>query len=96
MANTEWFSYFLASSTEFLEPIESDHRPLIVSICSDTVVKKALKKFYGKEGFKETVMDEWLKFPMEMDLQTKLRQTRRHIAHWKRINRSNRMEKFQS
>lgn len=35
LANSEWLASYPASTSEFLEPVESDHRPLIVTICSE-------------------------------------------------------------
>lgn len=40
MANSEWFSVYPSSTAEFLEPIESDHRPFVIDICSETRIKK--------------------------------------------------------
>ncbi|XP_010436852.1 PREDICTED: uncharacterized protein LOC104720672 [Camelina sativa] len=53
--NTEWFSYFPASTAEFLEPIESDHRPIVVDILTETRVKRGMfrydRRLADREGF---------------------------------------------
>ncbi|KAL1218824.1 hypothetical protein V5N11_033096 [Cardamine amara subsp. amara] len=87
LANTEWFSYYTVVEAKFLELVESDHRPLLVNICSETQVKRGLfrydKRLFSREGFKEFIEAEWDQIPDTLALLSKLKRIRKKISQWK-------------
>lgn len=92
-ANSEWLSVYPASEGEFLEPIKSDHHPLIVKIMSTTPVKRGLfrydKRLWEKEGFKEEIKQEWDSLPFQSSVSSKITSLRKSISRWKRKHLTN-------
>jgi len=98
LVNIEWLTQFPASHMEFLELIESDHRPIITTITSDFEQQHNQFCFDGRvvdrDGFSDAIRGSWNKrFDNHDDtLRARLTECRRAISQWKRRHRSNAQE----
>lgn len=92
MSNDQWLDKYPASTTEFLEFGESDHRPLVTYI-SDVVEERRGYFHYdsrmiNKEGFRDAVLSGWNSnhdYPTRLSLHHRLAKSRKHISLWKKI-----------
>ncbi|KAL1217978.1 hypothetical protein V5N11_030924 [Cardamine amara subsp. amara] len=95
LANDEWRATYPASEGEYLELIESDHRPAIIKI--RRTIDKRPKPFYfdarlcQKPEIKEIVKECWTqrRFGSKPTIQEKIKECRREISVWKRENPTN-------
>uniref|UniRef100_A0A494G9K2 Reverse transcriptase domain-containing protein n=1 Tax=Solanum lycopersicum TaxID=4081 RepID=A0A494G9K2_SOLLC len=98
LVNNEWLTQFPASHMEFLELIESDHRPVITTITSDFEQKHNQFCFDGRmverDGFSDAVRRGWDRriFHQDDNLRSRLTACRREISQWKMRYRSNAQE----
>lgn len=63
LVNSEWKTLYSASTTEFLELAESDHRPLIVTIEYEAIKRRGQfcydKWMFRYEAFSDIVISHW-------------------------------------
>jgi len=90
LVNNEWLAEHPASHSEFLEFIESDHRPVITTISNDFTPRQG--QFYfdsrmiGQDGFNDAVKMGW-KLRMRghhEGIGSRLKNCRTEISKWKR------------
>ncbi|KAG7599040.1 Reverse transcriptase domain [Arabidopsis suecica] len=94
LGNEDWHTIFSHTNVEYLKLWGSDHRPLLASIQNSP--PRAFKQFFfdkrwlGKPGFKESVVEGW-NFPsLEGGLFTqRIKNCRRSISKWKKSNSTN-------
>lgn len=95
MANDEWNSMFPASEVEYLELIESDHRPAIIKIQRQTEVgpKPFLfdARLCNRQELNEIVRKCWSQdmYTDSNSVQRKLKESRAQISKWRRKNNTN-------
>lgn len=95
VGNEDWHQNVSHTDVEYLLRWGSDHRPVLVRIKSkDGRGRKCFKfdkRWFGKEGFIDTVKQGW--GPVDSDepsqLYEKIGNCRRAISNWKRCNPSN-------
>ncbi|XP_019093318.1 PREDICTED: uncharacterized protein LOC109129511 [Camelina sativa] len=99
LTNTEWFATFSASMSTFIEPIESDHRPVIIDLQSDTRVKKGLFRYdhrlVERAGFLQAMKEDWNRLSSLRSFSDKLKFLRTNISKWKQSNVTNSAEEIQ-
>lgn len=95
MANSQWLDQYPASTTEFLEFGESDHRPLVTFI-SELVEEQRGSFHYdsrmiNKDGFQEAVIRGWNRQTNTSNnfLSQRITQCRKQISMWKKENQIN-------
>lgn len=95
MANDYWRATYPASEVEYLEMIESDHRPAIIRIRRTT--EQGFKPFQfdtrltGIPEFEEVICQSWNKHMQnnEGTVYERIKICRREISAWKRSNATN-------
>ncbi|XP_010501715.1 PREDICTED: uncharacterized protein LOC104779013 [Camelina sativa] len=100
MDNNEWLDQYPTSHVEFLELIESDHRPVITTISNDVNPRQG--QFYydnrlsNRDGFIVAINRGWNRRTLGniTNLSTRLKECRKAISHWKRSNPSNSREEI--
>ena len=95
MANDQWKATYPASEVEYLEMIESDHRPAIIKIRRTT--ERGLRPFQFDTRlskiaeFKDVVQTSWNQFVESYDesVYGRIKCCRRDISEWKRNHCTN-------
>ena len=93
MANSEWLVLFPSAQTEFLPFEGSDHRPLVTKFCNTVEQRRSHFRYnscmFFREGFRDTLIRSWEANGPHLSLDTRLHQTRKQMALWKRQNQLN-------
>lgn len=96
MVNDEWKVTYLTSEVEYLELIESGHRPTIIKIRKDTYFGP--KPFYfdaslcNRLEMEDIVKDCWpgqSPYDIERTVYEKIKGSISHISKWRRENNTN-------
>ncbi|XP_010513002.1 PREDICTED: uncharacterized protein LOC104788940 [Camelina sativa] len=94
LANDQWKATFLASEVEYLEMVESDHRPAIIKIKRTT--DRGMKPFQFDtrlckiQEFQDVVQQSWNGADStDMSLYERIRHCRKDISAWKRNHNTN-------
>ncbi|XP_010412393.1 PREDICTED: uncharacterized protein LOC104698678 [Camelina sativa] len=100
LANSEWHGQYPASHAEFLELLESDHRPVITTITSDFNPRQGQfcydNRLLNREGFQDAINRGWNHQHLghETQLTSRLQECRKAIFSWKRRNKPNAQEEI--
>lgn len=95
VGNEDWHKKISHTFVEYLLRWGSDHRPILARFQAQERQTKRNFKFnrnwLSKEGFTETVREEWesLRSDPSLELFDKIRKTRQSISRWKKRNPTN-------
>jgi len=93
MANSDWMTLFPSAQTKFLDFEGSDHRPLVTNFCNTVDQRRNQFRYdsrlFHKEGFRDMILESWEADNTSMTLNSRIRQSRKQMAAWKRRNRLN-------
>lgn len=94
LANDEWKALFPASEVEYLEMVESDHRPAVIKIRK--VTEQGTRPFYFDKRLCKVpevapvIEESWnMQFDPGASVNDRIRNCRREIGIWKRANNTN-------
>lgn len=98
MANSAWSTLFPASEALFLEPITSDHRPLILTIKSQTFLRRGQMRFDNRL-LQDRRVEAVIRFGWNQlhgtNLTDIISHYRKHLARWKRSHCNNYAEQIE-
>lgn len=102
MANSNWFSEFPSSETEYLDIRESNNRPMVTYIAYEREEPRRIFRYDSrmkeKDGFSSSVARGWRGSGqtqlMDVSLHQRLIRCRNQISQWKRTNRTHAGERI--